>query len=41
MLNATHVMRKATSQEIVLETKDPPRKTKRKEIMLTLLKMTN
>ena len=41
ILDATHVMWKATSQEIVPETKDPPRKTKRKGIILTLLKMMN
>ena len=41
ILDATHVMRKATSQEIVPETKDTPRQTKRKGIMLTLLNMMN
>ena len=38
-LDATHVMRKATSQEIVPETKDPPKQTKRRGILCILQKM--
>ena len=41
ILDATHVMRKASSQEIVPETKDPPRQTKRRGIMHILQKMMN
>ena len=41
ILGASHVMRKATSQEIVPETKDPPRRTKRRGIMHILQRMLN
>ena len=39
--NVSQVMRKATLQKIVLETKDPLRTTRRKGIMHIVLKMTN
>ena len=41
ILDAAHVMKKATLQNIVLETKDPQGQTNRRGIMLTLLKMMN
>ena len=42
VLDVTHVMRRDTSPEIVLETKVPPtRRLTRKDIMLTPLKMMN
>ena len=41
ILDATHVMRKATSQEIVPKTKDPPRRTRRRGIMHIVQKMMN
>ena len=41
IIYSTHVMRKDTYQEIVPETKDLPRQTKRRGIMVTLLKRMN
>ena len=41
ILDATHAMINATSQEIILEIKDHPRKTKRRGIMHILQKMMN
>ena len=41
ILDATHVTRKAISQEIVPEIKDPPMQTRRRGIMHTLRKMMN